>query len=130
MDRRADVPVPAFRDRGGRGDVFVVLLDPAADRVVDPDSLSGKPGALDPLDELKELVLELTMPEGLRTSLLAKLLTAGRPVLEETSNASEVTRNVLEAFINAVEAHSGSRISSQDADSLIALAMEIIESLP
>jgi len=76
--------------------------------------------------DLIDYIDELNLHGGTTNSLLAKL-EAALEKLEDSNDATAV--NLLEAFINAVEAQSGKKISEADADELIAAAEEIIELL-
>jgi len=77
----------------------------------------------DPVQLLKELaqqVIDLDLPSGIETSLLAKLDAA------QKANDS-VAINLLQSFINAVEAQRGNKITEDDAVALIAAAQQIID---
>jgi len=84
---------------------------------------------VDPVELLGELagkVFGLNLQHGIENSLDAKL-DAALKALEDVNNNNDVAAiNALEAFINAVEAQSGNKIATEDADVLIAAAEEII----
>jgi len=74
------------------------------------------------LEILAHQVIDLDLQSGIETSLLAKLDAA------QKANDS-VAINLLQSFINAVEAQRGNKISEADADDLIATAQQIIDLL-
>jgi len=76
----------------------------------------------DPIVMLVAMVIDLELPKGISSSLLAKLDAA------QKANDS-VAINLLQAFISAVDAQSGKQISETDADTLIAAAEAIIAML-
>ena len=75
---------------------------------------------------LTDMVDQLSLHKGISNSLLAKLDTA-IDKLEDGNDKAAI--NLLEAFIKAVEAQRGKKISEVDADDLIEAAQEIIELL-
>ena len=79
--------------------------------------------------ELLEGVGGLELPRGIANSLLAKLDTALQKLEDANENNDVAAINLLQAFINAIEAQRGKKIPETDADALIADAMEIIELL-
>jgi hypothetical protein len=83
----------------------------------------------DPVELIRDLVkdvLALELPDGLSNSLVKKLDTAIR-VMEDYNEANDKAAvNSLRAFINAVKAQQGKKISEEDALTLIAQAEEII----
>ncbi len=81
------------------------------------------------LDILAQGIIDLDLQPGIENSLLAKLDTALQKLEDDNENNDAAAINLLDAFINAVEAQRGKKISDTDADSLIATAQEIIELL-
>jgi len=78
------------------------------------------------LDDLLLDVLDLDLPQGTENSLSAKL----DAVMNALNNLDDqVAINVLQSFINAVQAQSGKNIPVVDADALIAAAQAIINQL-
>ncbi len=75
-----------------------------------------------PIVILATRVIDLDLPSGIEISLLAKLDAA------QKANDS-VAINLLQAFINAVQAQRGKLIPEADADTLIATAEAIIAML-
>jgi hypothetical protein len=66
------------------------------------------------------------LPQGAETSLLGKLNAA----LEALGNGNEEAAiNIINAFINAVSAQSGNKLTVEQADALIAAAQEILNSI-
>ena len=84
---------------------------------------------LDLLLELSENLDAMSLPKGIANSLLAKLDAALQKLEDDNENNDTAAINLLEAFINAIEAQRGKKISDADADALIAAAQEIIELL-
>jgi len=82
-------------------------------------------GPLSLLAALENEVLALGLPRGLETSLLAKLNAAELILTDVVPENDPAAVNVLEAFVNQVEAQSGKKISTADADALIAAAEQI-----
>ncbi|MHC4153877.1 MAG: fibronectin type III domain-containing protein [Planctomycetota bacterium] len=71
-------------------------------------------------------VIGLNLQQGIENGLDGKL-TAALGALDDINKNNDVGAiNTLEAFINAVQAQSGSKISTEDANALIAAAEEII----
>lgn len=71
-------------------------------------------------------VLDLNLQTGIASSLDAKLDTALQVVGDLNEKNDVAATNSLEAFINAVDAQRGNKISDPDADALIAAAQDII----
>lgn len=89
-----------------------------------------------PVREPDELVAELLeevagfgLPSGIENSLMAKLQASMQALDDINENNDAAAINTLQAFINAVEAQRGNKISEADADALIASAQEIIDLL-
>jgi hypothetical protein len=81
------------------------------------------------IQELTETVIDLNLQQGISNSLDAKL-GAALAALDDVNNNNDVAAiNTLNAFINAVEAQRGNKISNEDADALIATAQAIIDKL-
>ncbi len=86
-------------------------------------------GPLDLLLDLTEGVLSLQLHPGIENSLLAKLDTALEKLEDDNEKNDASAINLLEAFINAVNAQRGKKIPEADADALIAAAQQIIDLL-
>jgi hypothetical protein len=71
-------------------------------------------------------VKSLNLQQGIDNSLDAKLSAAQKALEDLNENNNVAAVNALEAFINAVEAQKGNKISIEDADTLIAMAQDII----
>ena len=68
----------------------------------------------------------LGLPHGIETSLLAKLDSA----LDSLDRGRDNTAvNQLESFVNEVEAQSGKKLTTEEADELIAAAQEVIDNI-
>jgi hypothetical protein len=90
---------------------------------------------LQPLS-LAELLLDLTnyldelgLHKGIASSLQSKLEAASQLLEDGNENNDGAAVNLLEAFINAIQAQYGKKIPAADADVLITVAQEIIELL-
>jgi hemerythrin-like domain-containing protein len=76
-----------------------------------------------------EFITDLKLQHGIENSLLAKLDAAIQKLDDDNDNNDLAAINSLQAFINAVEAQSGKKISEEDVDDLIAAAQQIIDLL-
>ena len=86
----------------------------------------------DPLDlliELSDNIDAINLPKGIANSLLAKLNTALEKLEDDNEKNDKAAINSLQAFINAVEAQRGKKISQENADGLIEAAQQIIDIL-
>ena len=88
------------------------------------DSLSPFALLVNPALRLAQDVIALDLQGGIENSLVAKLENAARK-LDDGKTAAAV--NMLEAFINQVDAQRGKKIPQVAADTLIDTAQEIIE---
>jgi len=78
------------------------------------------------LEELIEIVEGMDLPDWTASSLTSKLDNVISSLYDDQDNA---TINKLEAFINEVEAQRGKKLTEAQADELIALANQIIDSI-
>jgi hypothetical protein len=76
--------------------------------------------------DLMQNVIDLNLQQGIENGLVAKLEAAMQSLDDINANNDVAPVNTLEAFINAVEAQRGTKITEADADALIAAAQEII----
>ena len=76
--------------------------------------------------DLMQNVIDLNLQQGIENGLVAKLEAAMQSLDDINANNDVAAVNTLEAFINAVEAQRGTKITEADADALIAAAQEII----
>lgn len=84
---------------------------------------------LEAIQQLIEEVLTINLQQGILNSLDAKLDSALK-VLDDVNVKNYVAAiNLLEAFINAVEAQSGRNLTIEEADALIDLATQLIDLL-
>lgn len=81
------------------------------------------------LDILAQDIIDLGLHQGIENSLLVKLDTALQKLEDDNQNNDVAAINSLQAFINAVEAQRGKKIPEEDADDLIAAALQIINLL-
>jgi hypothetical protein len=81
------------------------------------------------LEKLSDKIDAMNLPKGTVNNLLTKLNHAIQLLEDNNENNDTAAINSLEAFINAVDAQRGKKISEVDADSLITAAQEIIELL-
>ncbi len=89
-------------------------------------SLEDPPGAI---EALIGVVISLNLQQGITNSLDAKLSAALNALDDVNTTNDGAAVNTLEAFINAVEAQRGQKISETDADGLIQAAVNIINML-
>ena len=85
-----------------------------------------------PVELLLDLMVDITdlqLRKGIENSLLVKLDTALEKLEDGNGNNDAAAVNLLEAFINAVQAQRGKKIPEAVADTLIADAERIIELL-
>ncbi len=81
------------------------------------------------LADLGDLVISLGLPNGLASSLTAKLDNADSVLADSNPNNDQAAVNELEAFINQLNALRGKQITAAEADALIAVAEQIIDFL-
>ncbi len=79
------------------------------------------------MQDLSNKVDALGLPTGIENGLMAKLAAANMQISQKKYTPS---RNMLNAFINQVNAQSGKAISSDQANDLISTAEQIINSIP
>lgn len=84
-------------------------------------------GCLDHIPDLRVIVIDLDLEDGLENALVSKLDSA-QDALDRGNNEAAI--NKLLAFINQVEAQRGKKIKEIDADLLIAFAWNIINQIP
>ena len=111
------------------GSVFAIGTTPVTSTAQDPSGNQSScsftvhvKGAAEQLNDLIAAVTNLSMKDGTRISLLAKLQAALAKVQASDTVAACGT---IAAFINDVTAHRGNDISVVDADALIAKATQI-----
>lgn len=92
-----------------------------------PGGCSQEPDEM--IQELVGTVIELNLHKGISNSLDAKLQSALGALDDVNTNNDVAAINTLNAFINAVEAQRGNKITDEDADTLIAAAQAIIDKL-
>lgn len=80
----------------------------------------------DAINELIATVIILDLQKGISTSLDAKLDTAFKAIDDVNQNNDIAAINSLNAFINAVEAQRGNKITDAEADTLVEAAQGII----
>ncbi len=71
-------------------------------------------------------VIDLNLQQGIENGLVAKLEAAMQSLDDINENNDVAPVNTLKAFINAVQAQRGTKITEADVDALIAAAQEII----
>ena len=87
---------------------------------------------LDPVTAINQTidaVIIMNLGRGIEGGLVSKLDAALQAIEDINENNNVAACNALEAFINAVEAQSGNKISTQDALDLINIANEILSTL-
>ena len=86
------------------------------------------PDSVDPLAAIEELalaVVEMNLQNGIENSFDSKLDAALNALADANVNNDAAACNSLSAFINAVEAQRGSKLTSVQADQLVAAAQQI-----
>ncbi|MCH8978003.1 MAG: FG-GAP repeat protein [Armatimonadetes bacterium] len=91
--------------------------------------ISGRPTSTTRIENLLEDVVLLNLNTGIENSLDAKLDAVLIALDDANANNDQAAINALQAFINSVEAQSGTKITAEDADALIAAAQAIIDLL-
>lgn len=81
------------------------------------------------LADLSDLIDSLGLPNGLTSSLTAKLNNAVSVLTDSNPNNDQAAVNILGAFINQLNALRGKKVTDAEADELIAVAEQIIEFL-
>jgi nitrous oxidase accessory protein NosD len=79
------------------------------------------------LADLVDDVVDLNLQQGISNSLDMKLDAVSKALEDVNENNDVAAINALGAFINAVQAQRGNKISEDDADALIATAQQIID---
>lgn len=82
----------------------------------------------DATEDLIDLVETFNLQQGIENSLDAKLDAALNALGDINENNDQAAVNSLQAFINAVEAQRGNKITNEQANALIAAAQTIINS--
>jgi hypothetical protein len=88
-----------------------------------------KNSAVDFVKSLSQTVIDLNAKNGISNSSDAKMETVLQAVDELNKDNDVAAINTLSAFINAVNAQRGDKLSEEDADSLIGAAQHIIDLL-
>lgn len=86
------------------------------------------PDAVDPIAAVQDLeatVIDMNLQNGIENSLDSKLDAVLNALSDVNSNNDGAACNSLQAFINSVEAQRGNKITSAQADQLIASAQQI-----
>lgn len=99
---------------GGFSDYFISVIVQTASEAV---------------DDLIDVVISFNLQNGIENSLDQKLEAAQNALDDININNNAAAINSLQAFINAVEAQRGIKITNEQADVLIAAATEIINYL-
>ena len=81
------------------------------------------------VEALADMVINLNLQSGIENSLDTKLDSALKAIDDLNENNDVAAINSLQAFINAVEAQRGKKITNEQADELIAAAQQIINRL-
>jgi len=113
---------------------ITLLVDIEAKEVIGkPDSFSDfgifEVDAFGLINGLINDVLMLNLQQGISNSLDTKLSAALQAVDDFNACNDIAAINTLEAFVAAVQAQSGNKIPTEDANALIATAQEVISAL-
>jgi flagellar hook protein FlgE len=114
------IPEVNETDLDGNSRVINGRVDMGVYEMADPAVLFGF---------LYQNIIDLKLQKGIENGLLAKLDTTLQKIADENENNDITAINSLQAFINAVEAQRGKKISEADADVLVAAVQEILELL-
>ncbi|HLE48870.1 MAG TPA: hypothetical protein VI819_02445 [Patescibacteria group bacterium] len=87
------------------------------------------PSPTEQIESLVDLVISYNFQNGILNSLDQKLETAQSALGDVNENNDQAAINSLQAFINAVEAQSGNKITNEQADALVQKAQVIINQL-
>ena len=96
--------------------------------VVDMGAFEVQPDPIELLDILADDIIDLNLRRGIENSLLAKIDAAIAKLEDDNPKNDRAAVRLLRAFINAVKAQKGKKISA-NADDLIAAAQQIIDML-
>lgn len=105
---------------------------------LDPDGTRADIGAypffqtqtpVEAVEELVDTVEVFNLQQGIQNSLDAKLDAALNTLGDLNENNDAAAINSLQAFINAVEAQRGNQITNEQADELVSMTQDIINSL-
>lgn len=127
-----DASYPSSTNRFFHGAIDEVRIYDRALSVVEIEDLYATCEPADPVELLVDLaqdVIALNLQQGISNSLDSKLQAAMQALDDINENNDVAAINTLQAFINAVEAQRGNKVSEADADAIIASAQEIIELL-
>ena len=120
IDAGDDSAVLVATDLDGNPRIVGLAVDMGAFELADP---------VQSMESLAQQVIGLNLQSGIENSLDAKLDAVLKALDDLNTNNDGAAINALEAFINAVEAQRGNKISDADADTLIAAAQQIIDLL-
>jgi PKD repeat protein len=119
-------------ERAGSYSVRLQVTDDVGQYDFDYITIEVTVPSADPATMIGELVAQveaLNLHQGIDNSLDAKLEAALGALADINQNNDVAAVNSLQAFINAVQAQSGSKIPEADAQTLIAAAQAIIDAL-
>lgn len=97
--------------------------------IIEQGVISISQDALELLNDLIQQVTAIDLNSGNKNSLLVKLDSALKILQDGDEDNDALAIHSLQAFINAVEAQRGKKISQEDADDLIVDAQQIIDML-
>ncbi|MDY6990784.1 MAG: hypothetical protein SWQ30_22305 [Thermodesulfobacteriota bacterium] len=129
----ASPPASSYDATGSSWGTYIEYYRPWQDyglptcNVPSPPTCSQPPEVM--VEELVNTVIDLNLQNGISNALDAKLDNALASLDDANTNNDVAAINSLNAFINATEAQRGNKISSEDADALIAAAQAIIDQL-
>ena len=106
------------------GSQFDILAQSPCDGQYNLVLVPGDPAAL--LQSLVNAILALNLNQGIENGLDAKLEAAVQALEDINQNNDVAACNALQAFINAVQAQSGTKITQSDADALIDQAESVM----
>jgi hypothetical protein len=113
-----DIPGP-----DGIGDTPYILNGTGVDRYPLMEAAGEPPEPEEVIDDLIKEIEDMGLPKGIENSLISKLENAKAAYLRGSENAA---MNLLNAFINQVEALRDKKLTDEEADYLMSLAQIII----
>jgi hypothetical protein len=122
---------PVLADFAFGREIFLGFEGSLGDRLVSAEltSLTASSTATDLLDDLVQRVISLNLQGGVSNSLDAKLDAVMNAIDDSHEGNDAAARNAMYAFMNAVEAQRGKKLTGPQADQLIGVAQAVVAAL-